>query len=56
MLETASHGDLWLLEPEDVASAVAWIESLPPRVVVREIVMRSAMRGPFAPEPLPEQN
>jgi NAD(P)-dependent dehydrogenase (short-subunit alcohol dehydrogenase family) len=55
MLETALHGDLWLLEPEDVASAVAWIDSLPPRVVVREIVMRSVMRGPFAPEPLPEQ-
>jgi NAD(P)-dependent dehydrogenase (short-subunit alcohol dehydrogenase family) len=52
MLDTASHGDLWLLEPDDVASAVAWIDSLPPRVVVREIVMRSVMKGPFAPPPL----
>jgi len=53
MLSTADHGDLWLLEPEDVASAILWIESLPPRVVIREIVMRSAMTGPFAPRPLP---
>ncbi|HEY6622373.1 MAG TPA: SDR family oxidoreductase [Acidimicrobiales bacterium] len=55
MLDTASHGQLWLLEPEDVASAVAWIESLPPRVVVREIVMRSVMAGPFAPASLPPE-
>jgi NAD(P)-dependent dehydrogenase (short-subunit alcohol dehydrogenase family) len=53
MLDQASHRDLWLLEPEDVASAVAWIDSLPPRVVVREIVMRSVMSGPFAPAPIP---
>jgi NAD(P)-dependent dehydrogenase (short-subunit alcohol dehydrogenase family) len=52
MLDRASHRDLWLLEPEDVASAVAWIVDLPPRVVVREIVMRSVMSGPFAPEPI----
>jgi NAD(P)-dependent dehydrogenase (short-subunit alcohol dehydrogenase family) len=55
MLDTAPHGDLWLLEPEDVASAVGWIESLPPRVVVREIVMRAVMKGPFAPQPLPAE-
>ena len=55
MLSTAAHGNLWLLEPEDVASAVLWVDSLPPRVVVREIVMRSAMTGPFAPRPLPAQ-
>jgi NAD(P)-dependent dehydrogenase (short-subunit alcohol dehydrogenase family) len=55
MLSTAAHGNLWLLEPDDVASAVLWIDSLPPRVVVREIVMRSAMTGPFAPSPLPAQ-
>jgi NAD(P)-dependent dehydrogenase (short-subunit alcohol dehydrogenase family) len=41
---------MWLLEPEDVASAVGWLDSLPPRVVVREIVMRSVASGPFAPE------
>jgi NAD(P)-dependent dehydrogenase (short-subunit alcohol dehydrogenase family) len=52
ILDTSSHGSLWLLEPEDVASAVAWIDSLPPRVVVREIVMRSVMTGPFAPQPV----
>jgi NAD(P)-dependent dehydrogenase (short-subunit alcohol dehydrogenase family) len=55
ILDTASHDDLWLLEPADVASAVAWIDSLPPRVVVREIIMRSAMKGPFAPQPLPAE-
>ena len=55
MLATAAHGDLWLLEPEDVASAITWIDSLPPRVVVREIVMRSVMTGPFAPKPIPAQ-
>jgi NAD(P)-dependent dehydrogenase (short-subunit alcohol dehydrogenase family) len=55
MLQTAPHDDLWQLEPEDVASAVAWIDSLPARVVVREIIMRSAMKGPFAPQPLPAE-
>ena len=53
VLDRAPHGDLWLLEPEDVASAVAWIESLPPHVVVREVVMRAATKGPFAPSPAP---
>lgn len=53
MLDTAPHGDLWLLEPDDVASAVAWVESLPPRVVVREIVLRAVMKGPFAGQALP---
>lgn len=42
----------WPLEPEDVASAVVWLDSLHPRVVVREIIMRSTARGPFAPESL----
>lgn len=41
----------WPLEPEDVASAVAWLADLDPRVVVREVVMRCAIRGPFAPDP-----
>ena len=55
ILDTASHDDLWLLEHADLASAIAWIDSLPPRVVVREIIMRSAMKGPFAPQPLPAE-
>ena len=42
----------WTLEPEDVASAVAWLVQLPPRIVVRDIVMRSATTGPFAPKPI----
>lgn len=41
----------WPLEPEDVASAVGWLDTLHPRVVVREIVVRSVASGPFAPEP-----
>jgi NAD(P)-dependent dehydrogenase (short-subunit alcohol dehydrogenase family) len=52
MIDMNSSLRMWLLEPEDVASAVAWLDSLHPRVVVREIVMRSAAEGPFAPEPL----
>lgn len=52
MIDMNSPLEMWLLEPEDVASAVAWLDSLHPRVVVREIVMRSAAEGPFAPEPL----
>jgi NAD(P)-dependent dehydrogenase (short-subunit alcohol dehydrogenase family) len=55
MLDSASHGDLWLLEPDDVARAVAWITGLPPRVVIREILMRSTMKGPYAPRPLAAQ-
>lgn len=39
------------LEPEDVGSAVAWLDSLHPRVVVRDVVLHSVARGPFAPEP-----
>jgi NAD(P)-dependent dehydrogenase (short-subunit alcohol dehydrogenase family) len=41
----------WPLEAEDVASAVGWLDSLDPRVVVREIIMRSVASGPFAPTP-----
>lgn len=52
MIDPESGLEMWLLEPEDVASAVAWLDSLHPRVVVREIVMRSVTKGPFAPEPV----
>jgi NAD(P)-dependent dehydrogenase (short-subunit alcohol dehydrogenase family) len=41
----------WPLECEDVGAVISWLDSLPPRVVVREIVMRSTSKGPFAPEP-----
>ncbi len=43
---------MWLLEPDDIASAVGWLDSLHPRVVVREIVLRSVVEGPFAPDPV----
>jgi NAD(P)-dependent dehydrogenase (short-subunit alcohol dehydrogenase family) len=52
MIDPDQGPTMWLLEPEDVASAVAWLDSLPPRVVVRELVMRSVATGPFAPEPV----
>ncbi len=52
MIDPESGLEMWLLEPEDVASAVGWLDSLHPRVVVREIVMRSATKGPYAPEPV----
>lgn len=36
------------LRPEDVAEAVVWLAGLHPSVIIHEIVMRAAMRGPFA--------
>ena len=52
MIDPDAKLKMWLLEPEDVASAVAWLVSLHPRVVVREVVLRSVATGPFAPEPI----
>jgi NAD(P)-dependent dehydrogenase (short-subunit alcohol dehydrogenase family) len=52
MIDPNSGLEMWLLEPEDVASAVGWLDGLHPRVVVREVVMRSVTKGPFAPEPV----
>ncbi len=52
MIDDESGLEMWLLEPEDVASAVGWLDRLHPRVVVREIVMRSVTKGPYAPEPV----
>lgn len=52
MIDPHSGLTMWLLEPDDVASAVGWLDSLHPRVVVREIVLRSVIKGPFAPEPV----
>jgi NAD(P)-dependent dehydrogenase (short-subunit alcohol dehydrogenase family) len=50
MIDPESGLEMWLLEPEDVASAVGWLDSLHPRVVVREIILRAATKGPFAPD------
>jgi len=52
MIDPESGLTMWLLEPEDVASAVAWLDSLHPRVVVRKIILRSVAKGPFAPDPV----
>jgi NAD(P)-dependent dehydrogenase (short-subunit alcohol dehydrogenase family) len=52
MIDPNQGPTMWLLEPEDVASAVGWLDTLPPRVVVRELVLRSVATGPFAPEPV----
>lgn len=49
MIDPHSGLEMWLLEPEDVASAVVWLDSLHPRVVVEEVVLRCARKGPFAP-------
>ena len=35
-----------------MAQVVGWLDDLHPRVVIREIIMRSVVKGPFAPEPL----
>lgn len=55
MIDLGTKRRMWLLEPEDVASAVAWLDTLHPRVRLREIVMRSVTGGPFAPEPIGER-
>ncbi len=38
------------LAVEDVAAAVAWLDTLPPNVVLPEVELSSVERGPFAPE------
>lgn len=55
MIDPNTKLKMWLLEPEDVAGTVAWLDSLHPRVVVREVVLRSVATGPFAPTPLGEK-
>jgi NAD(P)-dependent dehydrogenase (short-subunit alcohol dehydrogenase family) len=38
------------LDPADVASTIVWLDSLPPNVVLPEVVVSSVDDGPFAPE------
>ena len=52
MIDKESADIMWLLEPEDVARTLLWLDSMHPRVVVREVVLRSVVKGPFAPEPI----
>jgi NADP-dependent 3-hydroxy acid dehydrogenase YdfG len=49
MLDDVAHA-MHALQPADVADVVRWLDALPPRVVIREIVMRSVVKGPFATE------
>lgn len=45
------HFPMRALEVDDVAHTIAWLDTLPPRVVLPEVVLGAAERGPFAPEP-----
>jgi NAD(P)-dependent dehydrogenase (short-subunit alcohol dehydrogenase family) len=51
MLENVTFA-MHTLRPEDVADAVGFLVDLAPGVVVREVVMRSMVEGPLAPEPV----
>ena len=43
------HFPMLTLDPEDVAAAIAWLDELPPSVVLRELEMRAVESGPFVP-------
>lgn len=43
------------LAPSDVVEAIAWLDTLPPNLVLRELVVSSVSSGPFAPEPFVPQ-
>ena len=43
------HFPMLTLDPEDVAAAIAWLDELPPSVVLRELEMRTVEAGPFVP-------
>ena len=45
------HFPMRALEVDDVARAVVWLDQLPPSLVLPELVVDVAQRGPFAPEP-----
>lgn len=44
------HFPMHTLSVEQVASAIVWLDSLDPAVVLPEIVLSAATKGPFAPE------
>ena len=49
------HFPMRTLGVPDVAGAVAWLDTLPPNLVLPEVVLSSVDSGPFAPEPfIPE--
>lgn len=45
------HFPMRTLDADDVARTVVWLDGLPPTVVLPEVVLSAAERGPFAPEP-----
>ena len=56
MIDPATKLKMWLLEAADVAGAVAWLDGLPPHIVVPDLVLRSVSTGPFAPEPIGQKD
>jgi NAD(P)-dependent dehydrogenase (short-subunit alcohol dehydrogenase family) len=46
------HFPMRTLSVDDVVQAVAWLDTLPPNVVLPEIEVSSVDGGPFAPEPV----
>jgi NAD(P)-dependent dehydrogenase (short-subunit alcohol dehydrogenase family) len=46
------HFPMRTLAVDDVVQAIAWLDTLPPNVVLPEIEVSSVDSGPFAPEPL----
>jgi NAD(P)-dependent dehydrogenase (short-subunit alcohol dehydrogenase family) len=45
------HFPMRTLGVDEIAGAVAWLDTLPPNVVLPEIRLSSVETGPFAPEP-----
>jgi NAD(P)-dependent dehydrogenase (short-subunit alcohol dehydrogenase family) len=45
------HFPMRTLGVEEVAGTIAWLDQLPPNVVLPEVALSSVDQGPFAPEP-----
>lgn len=45
------HFPMLALDVEDVARTIVWLDQLSPSVVLAELALHAAERGPFAPEP-----
>lgn len=43
-----SVNEFAVLEPEDVSQVVGWLTDLPPHVVIHDVALRRAFKGPFA--------
>ena len=51
MLEEVTF-EMVALQPSDVADVVGFLDSLNPRVAIREIYLNAVPEGPLAPPPL----